>query len=115
MAESSWTIAERVARESRGRLVAILARKLGDLHAAMASIAGTQFDIISSPVDEDSLGTIVLYPRRCARDVAALLGRSQVNRVRLPRRFEGMPLRERRRRPRRAQSTTTPAAAAKAR
>jgi len=67
---------------------------LGDLHAAMASIAGTQFDIIAAPVDEDSLGTIVLYPRRYAREVAVLLGRSHVNRVRLPQRFEGMPLRD---------------------
>lgn len=39
MAESSWTIAERVARESRGRLVAILATKLGDLHAAEDALA----------------------------------------------------------------------------
>ncbi|MHC4450962.1 MAG: V-type ATPase 116kDa subunit family protein, partial [Planctomycetota bacterium] len=67
---------------------------LGDLHAAMAAIADTQFDIISTPVDEDSLGTILLYPRRCAREVVALLGRAQVNRVRLPQRFEGMPLRD---------------------
>ncbi|MHC4938858.1 MAG: V-type ATP synthase subunit I [Planctomycetota bacterium] len=67
---------------------------LGDLHAAMAGIAGAQFEIISAPIDDESLGTILLYPRRFAREVAALLGRSQVNRVRLPNRFEGMPLRD---------------------
>ena len=67
---------------------------LGDLHAALAGIAGDQFDLISAPVDDESLGTVLLYPRRYAREVGDLLGRSHVNRVRLPRRFEGMPLRD---------------------
>ena len=67
---------------------------LGDLHGAVAGICGTQFDIISAPIDDDSLGIILLYPRRHASEVAAILGRSQVNRVRLPHRFEGMPLRD---------------------
>jgi len=67
---------------------------LGDLHSAVAAVCGTQFDIISAPIDDESLGTILLYPRCHASEVAALLGRSQVNRVRLPQRFEGMPLRD---------------------
>jgi len=67
---------------------------LGDLHAALSGTCGAQFDLISAPIDDESLGTILLYPRRCADDVSALLGRSQVNRVRLPHRFEGRPLRD---------------------
>jgi len=67
---------------------------LGDLHAALACTCGTRFELVSAPIDDESLGTILLYPRSCASDVAALLGRSQVNRVRLPQRFEGRPLRD---------------------
>ena len=67
---------------------------LGDLHAAMSATCGAQFELVSAPIDDDSLGTILLYPRSCANEVATLLGRSQVNRVRLPQRFEGRPLRD---------------------
>jgi len=67
---------------------------LGDLHAELASICGPQFDLLSAPIDDTSLGTILLYPHACATDVADLLGRSQVSRVRLPQRFASMPLRD---------------------
>jgi V/A-type H+-transporting ATPase subunit I len=67
---------------------------LGELHTAVTEICGTQFELISTPIDDESIGTILLYPRSHAAEVAALLGRSQVNRVRLPHRFEGMRLRD---------------------
>jgi len=67
---------------------------LGALHAELTRIADSAFELVSAPVDEESLGTILLYPRRHADEIGALLGRTQVHRVRLPRRFEGMPLRD---------------------
>ncbi|MEO0437344.1 MAG: DUF6596 domain-containing protein [Pseudomonadota bacterium] len=39
MSDRSWSAAERVARESRGRLVAILAKKIGDIHSAEDALA----------------------------------------------------------------------------
>ncbi|MEM9839151.1 MAG: hypothetical protein AAF830_08345 [Pseudomonadota bacterium] len=39
MKAEAWTEADRAARESRGRLVAILARRLGDLAAAEEALA----------------------------------------------------------------------------
>ncbi|MEM6300512.1 MAG: DUF6596 domain-containing protein [Pseudomonadota bacterium] len=39
MSDRSWSTAERVARESRGRLVAVLAKKIGDIHAAEDALA----------------------------------------------------------------------------
>jgi V/A-type H+-transporting ATPase subunit I len=67
---------------------------LGELHAALAEIAGPRFDIISAPVDADTVGAVILYPRAQALAVRAIFGRTQVTRVRLPERFEGMAFQE---------------------
>lgn len=70
------------------------ARVLGDLNAEMGAAVGDQFDIITAPVDADTTGAILVFPRQASAQVYRVLGKEQVSRVRLPKEFEGMPFRQ---------------------
>ncbi len=67
---------------------------LGELNAALNELLGSNYEIISDHVDEQTVGAVLVFPRKQAITVFGLLGREQLTRVRLPRRFEAMPFRE---------------------
>lgn len=67
---------------------------LGTLSAALDEVLNGNFEIISGQVDADTVGAVVVTPKKAAAEVQALLGRQQVNRVRLPHQFESLPFRE---------------------
>jgi len=70
------------------------ASALGTLNAALDELLSGNFEIISGQVDTDTVGAVVVTPRKAAAEVQALLGRQQVNRVRLPHQFESVPFRD---------------------
>ncbi len=70
------------------------ASALGDLNAALDDLLDGNFEIISGQVDQDTVGAVIVTPKRAKSDVQSLLGRQQVNRVRLPHRFEAVPFSE---------------------
>lgn len=67
---------------------------LGDLSVALNELLVGNFEIISDQVDTDTVGAVIVTPKRAAPDVQALLGRQQVNRIRLPQQYESVPFRE---------------------
>jgi V/A-type H+-transporting ATPase subunit I len=67
---------------------------LGDLNAALDEMLSGNFEIISGQVDPDTVGAVVVTPKSVKPAIQSLLGRQQVNRVRLPHRFESVPFRE---------------------
>ena len=67
---------------------------LGDLSVALNELLAGNFEIISDQVDTDTVGAVIVTPKRAAQDVQALLGSQQVNRVRLPQQYESVPFRE---------------------
>ncbi len=66
---------------------------LAALDAELGDLLGGNFEIISDQVDADTIGALVVFPQRRSQDVASLLGREQLSRVRLPQRFSGLPFR----------------------
>lgn len=67
---------------------------LGALHEELGDLVGDNFEIISAPVDPETVGAILVFPHTHAEQVAGLLGKEAVTRVRLPGGFEGMPFRQ---------------------
>lgn len=68
-------------------------RVLPALRAELEERVGRAIEIVSAPLDADTVGALVVFPRRHAAEVHQLLGREQVSRVRLPSRFEGLSFR----------------------
>ncbi|MDH3294350.1 MAG: hypothetical protein OER95_08530 [Acidimicrobiia bacterium] len=66
---------------------------LAALDAELGELLGGNFEIISDRVDPDTIGALIVFPQRRSQDVASLLGREQLSRVRLPQRFSGLPFR----------------------
>jgi V/A-type H+-transporting ATPase subunit I len=66
---------------------------LSALDSELAELLGANFEIISDRIDADTIGAIIVFPRRSAADVLALLGREQLSRVRLPSRYSNMSFR----------------------
>lgn len=66
-------------------------RVLPALRRELEAEVGRAVEIVSAPLDADTVGALVVFPRAEAARVQSLLGREQVSRVRLPERFEGMP------------------------
>ena len=50
--------------------------------------------VIAAPLDRDTYGALVVFPRAVATEVHALLGRQEVTRVQLPPTLAGKPLRQ---------------------
>ncbi len=67
---------------------------LGSLNAALDEMLSGNFEIISGQVDTDTVGAVLVTPKASKAAIQSLLGRQQVNRVRLPHRFESVPFRE---------------------
>ncbi len=67
---------------------------LGDLNAALDHLLSGNFEILAGQVDADSVGAVIVTPKRARREVQELLGRQQVNRVRLPPRYESARFRD---------------------
>ena len=67
---------------------------LGELNAALDELLDGNFEILSGRVDQDTIGAVIVTPKSAHDDLQSLLGRQQVNRVRLPQRFESVPFRE---------------------
>jgi len=65
---------------------------VGWLHEELASLLETHFEVISGQVDANTIGAVLVFPRRESRRVHALLAQQQVSRVHLPEEFRGMPL-----------------------
>ena len=70
------------------------AAALGDLNAALDELLEGNFEIISGQVDANTVGAVIVTPKRAKNEIQSLLGRQQVNRVRLPHRFEAIPFRD---------------------
>jgi V/A-type H+-transporting ATPase subunit I len=67
---------------------------LGDLNARLEELLGGNFEIISDRVDPDTVGAVVVFPKRFRPEVDSIFGREQVSRVRLPHRYESVPFRQ---------------------
>jgi V/A-type H+-transporting ATPase subunit I len=67
---------------------------LGELNVELQNLLGANFEIISDRVDPDTVGAVVVFPKRSRSDVDALFGRRQVSRVRLPHDYEAVPFRQ---------------------
>ncbi len=67
---------------------------LGELNSQLDEMLSGNFEIISGQVDAETVGAVLVTPRAAKATVQSLLGRQQVNRVRLPRQFEAVPFRE---------------------
>ena len=67
---------------------------LGELNAALDDMLSGNFEIISGQVDTDTVGAVLVTPKTAKPAIQSLLGRQQVNRVRLPHQFEAVPFRE---------------------
>ncbi len=67
---------------------------LGDLSVALDEVLEGNFEIISDQVDTDTVGAVIVTPKKSASEVLAILGRQQVNRVRLPHEYESVPFRK---------------------
>lgn len=67
---------------------------LGELNAHLTEELGGNFEIISDRLDDQTLGAILIYPKRANDRVQAELGREQVSRLHLPARYEDLSFRE---------------------
>ncbi|MCS6843087.1 MAG: hypothetical protein NZ528_02000 [Caldilineales bacterium] len=86
-----------LAQPQRFETVALLlnrrhARVLELLSEDLTALMGQRFVITSAPVDGDTLGAVLVFPRRYSAQVHALLGRERVSEVRLPPSLADMPL-----------------------
>ncbi len=60
----------------------------------LAECAGSRFEVASVPVDADTVGALLVFPRSASERVDAWLGRERVSRLRMPSRFAGVPIRD---------------------
>ena len=67
---------------------------LGELNVQLTDKLAGNFEIISDHVDSNTVGAVLVYPRDHSEEVASLLGREAISRVRLPRQYETMSFRE---------------------
>ncbi|MDH3731317.1 MAG: hypothetical protein OES13_09380, partial [Acidimicrobiia bacterium] len=65
---------------------------VGWLREELAALLDTHFEVLSDQVDPNTIGAVVVFPRRESQRVHALLAQQQVSRVHLPDEFRGMPL-----------------------
>lgn len=70
------------------------AEVLATLDAELTGLLRGNFEIISDRIGPDTLGALVVFPKRASREVLGVLGREQVSRVRLPAAFETLTFRE---------------------
>lgn len=64
------------------------------LRERLAEITGGSYQFLWRPLDEETLGVVLLFPRSLASEVSRLLSGERIHEIRLPRRYEGMPLHE---------------------
>ncbi len=60
----------------------------------MEKITGNRFEMTSTPVDEDTLATLMIFNKRYSQQVHAFIYSVNVNEVRLPQEFMGKPFYE---------------------
>lgn len=65
---------------------------VGLLRDELAELLDTHFEVISDRVDPDTVGAVLVFPRRESRRVHALLAQQQVSRVHLPDEYRQMSL-----------------------
>jgi V/A-type H+/Na+-transporting ATPase subunit I len=70
------------------------AEVLGQLNAELARLLHGNYEIISDRLDPDTMGAVVVFPRKAEEEVRSLMGREQVSRVRLPGPYETMTFRD---------------------
>jgi V/A-type H+/Na+-transporting ATPase subunit I len=70
------------------------AEVLGELDAELTRLLHGNYEIISDRLDPDTMGAVIVFPRRAEEEVRGLMGREQVSRVRLPGRYESMTFRD---------------------
>lgn len=68
------------------------AQVLDLLSEELSALVGQRFVVTSAPVDGDTVGAVLVFPRRYSAQVHALLGRERVSEVRLPPSLAEMPL-----------------------
>jgi V/A-type H+-transporting ATPase subunit I len=66
---------------------------LAELNDRLTENLGGNFELISDRVDPQTIGAVLIYPRRAADRVQREFGREQVTRVRLPERYESVGFR----------------------
>ncbi len=62
------------------------------LRQELAELLGTRFEVIAGQVDPQTVGAVLVFPRRESRRVHGLLAQQQVSRVHLPDQFRQLPL-----------------------
>ncbi len=62
------------------------------LRDELTEMLGSRFDVLSGQIDRDTVGAVLVFPRRESRRIHAMLSREQVSRVQLPEQFRGVPL-----------------------
>jgi V/A-type H+-transporting ATPase subunit I len=65
---------------------------VGWLRDELTDLLDTHFEVISDQVDRDTVGAVLVFPRRESRRVHALLAEQQVSRVHLPDAYRSMSL-----------------------
>lgn len=67
---------------------------LADLNARLTDMLEGRFELFSGRVEPDTVGAILVFPRRNRDDIESMLGGERVSRVRLPRRYEDVPFQQ---------------------
>ena len=67
------------------------AEVLGELNIELDEMLEANYEIISDQIDADTVGAVLVFPRKRSDPVHELLGREQLTMVRLPSRYESMP------------------------
>jgi V/A-type H+/Na+-transporting ATPase subunit I len=63
------------------------------LREALRVEFGDQFVLVSTRIERDAIGCVIVTPQKATREVQALLGRGQVRHLPLPPRYEGLSFR----------------------
>jgi V/A-type H+-transporting ATPase subunit I len=64
------------------------------LHDELAASVGNRFEVYAGPVDPETVGAVLIFPRGESARIDAWLGREHVSQLRMPTRFAGLPVRE---------------------
>ncbi|GAB4271335.1 MAG: hypothetical protein Kow0092_26030 [Deferrisomatales bacterium] len=64
------------------------------LRERLTEVTGGAHQLLWRPLDEDTVGLLLLFPPSAAEAVGTLLSRENIQEIRLPRRYESLPLLE---------------------
>ncbi len=70
------------------------AHVLDVLREELERSVGSRYEVFAGPVDADTVGAVLIFPRAASERIDGWLGREHVSQVRMPSRFSGLPFRE---------------------